>query len=231
MADRPGIMFYFDILDDLEDFTSEEIGDLFIAMMKYGRTGEVAEFSDRGMRSIWRSMMKYVDRDQARFDDKILQKRYAGWKSAMKRKEILEKELPSYEEWKADPQSYEDWKPSPSPSTTVNDRQRPSTTVDETEHPLTAVNQLSTINYQQSAINNQPSTVNSQLSEINEDGERVQGEGDQPAGKAASSTAVSDLVQAFDYAFENNMIPEIVRIREKLHSLGYDPKGNRIADV
>ena len=217
MADRPGIMFYFDILDDLEDFTSEEIGDLFIAMMKYGRTGEVAEFSDRGMRSIWRSMMKYVDRDQARFDDKILQKRYAGWKSAMKRKEILEKELPSYEEWKADPQSYEDWKPSPSPSTTVNDRQRPSTTVDETEHPLTAVNQLSTINYQ--------------LSEINEDGERVQGEGDQPAGKAASSTAVSDLVQAFDYAFENNMIPEIVRIREKLHSLGYDPKGNRIADV
>ena len=66
---------------------------------------------------------------------------------------------------------------------------------------------------------------------INEDGERVQGEGDQPAGKAASSTAVSDLVQAFDYAFENNMIPEIVRIREKLHSLGYDPKGNRIADV
>ena len=61
--------------------------------------------------------------------------------------------------------------------------------------------------------------------------ERVQGEGNQPTVKNASSTAVSDLVQAFDYAYQNRMIPEIVRIRDELHSMGYDPKGNRIADV
>lgn len=60
----------------------------------------------------------------------------------------------------------------------------------------------------------------------NEEGEkRVQGEGNRTT---ANSAEVSELVQAFEYAFQNNLIHEVVAIRDKLYSMGYDPKGNRI---
>ena len=59
-----------------------------------------------------------------------------------------------------------------------------------------------------------------------EEGEkRVQGEEDQTTENSAE---VSELVQAFEYAFQNNLIHEVVAIRDKLYSMGYDPKGNRI---
>lgn len=152
MAERPGIMFYFSILDDLEDFSTEEIGELFVAMMKYGQTGEITEFDDRGMRSIWRSMMKYVDQDQKTFDKKILQKQFAGWKSAQIRKGVAEAELPSFTEWKS----------KLSDSTTVNDRTQPSTTVNDRQPTIN--NQLSITNNQLPIVNNQLSVVNNQLS-------------------------------------------------------------------
>lgn len=163
MADRPGIMFYFDIVDDLEDYSIEEIGELFLAMMKYGKTGEIAEFSDRGMRTMWKAMMKYVDRDQERFDDRIMQKKYAGFRSAAKRKGIPEAELPSYDEWKSNPEKYDSLLRTPTPQTTVNDRQRPLTE-GERDSTKSTNYQLSTINSQLSAINCQQSTINSQHS-------------------------------------------------------------------
>ena len=59
-----------------------------------------------------------------------------------------------------------------------------------------------------------------------EEGEkRVQGEEDQTTENSAE---VSELVQAFEYAFQNNLVHEIIRIRDKLYSMGYDPNGNRI---
>ena len=106
MAYRPGIMFYFTILDDLVDCSDEEIGKLFKAMMQYGQTGDITEFEDRSLRILWRTMMRYVDRDQERYDDIILQKKYAGWCSAQRNtlmkqgKKAGDIRLPSFEDWK-----------------------------------------------------------------------------------------------------------------------------------
>ena len=59
-----------------------------------------------------------------------------------------------------------------------------------------------------------------------EEGEkRVQGEEDQTT---ANSPIVSELVQAFEYAYQNNLVHEVVQIRDKLYSMGFDPKGNKI---
>lgn len=59
-----------------------------------------------------------------------------------------------------------------------------------------------------------------------EEGEkRVQGEGNQ---STTNSPTVSELVLAFEYAYQNNLVHEVVRIRDKLYSMGFDPKGNKI---
>ena len=151
MAERPGIMFYFDILNVLEDFTPEEVGQLFLATMRYGSTGEITEFEDRGMRSVGRQMMQIADRDQVQFDKKILQRRYAGWRSSQLKKGIKEDDLLSFEQWQANP---------PQTSTAANNRLRPLTTVDARSSSSNEINQLQP----QLSTSTPSSTINDQLS-------------------------------------------------------------------
>lgn len=95
---RPGVMIYFDILDDLEDYTYEEVGQLFRALLHYGFTGEIPAFSDRGMKTLWRKLQNNSNRDEERYNRKVMNSRYAAYCRWCKR----DQETPlKYEAWLA----------------------------------------------------------------------------------------------------------------------------------
>ena len=102
MAKRPGMMVYFDILDDFEDYTTDEIGQLFIAMLKYGKDGTFTDFQDRGMKSVWHSLVRTIDRDQLNYDEKVLKTKYAGWRSSQVKSGKSKSELLSFDDWKSE---------------------------------------------------------------------------------------------------------------------------------
>lgn len=124
MAGRPGTMIYFDLLDDLEDFTDEEAGQLFRAILWYGSTGEVPAFMDRSMRSLWRKAQGMVDRSGVSYDNTVLQRQYAVY---------------CREERRAgrEPLSYDDWRNGP--LSTDNEIQRPLSTDIKQEQELGTV--------------------------------------------------------------------------------------------
>ena len=76
-AARPGVMVYFDLLPQLEDFSAEECGLLFRALLVYGSTGQAPVFSDRGMRVIWRELQARADRDLAAYQKRVADAQYA----------------------------------------------------------------------------------------------------------------------------------------------------------
>ena len=77
---QPGFMVYAETWSMLyEDYTPEEIGQLFKAALEYFLTGECTEFSERGMRSAFRSVARDIDADRQRYRNKVLQTRYAAY--------------------------------------------------------------------------------------------------------------------------------------------------------
>lgn len=84
---RPGTIIYFDLLEDLADFTDEEAGKLLRALLLYGTTGEVPCFSDRGMKAVWRKIQAWADRDSQKYDRAVLQRRYAVYCRKMRQEE------------------------------------------------------------------------------------------------------------------------------------------------
>ena len=85
-----------------EDYTPEEIGQLFKAALEYFLTGECTEFSDRGMRSAFRSVARDIDADRQRYRNKVMQTRYAayckhnGWATDDPNKPTLEEYIQQY---------------------------------------------------------------------------------------------------------------------------------------
>ena len=100
MAERPGIMVYFDLLETLKDYSTEEAGQLFLAMLEYGATGAIPEFDDRGMRTVWRSVQQKIDRDDEHYQETVEGRRYATFCREFKKKHGENSNPPSFEEWK-----------------------------------------------------------------------------------------------------------------------------------
>ena len=100
MAERPGIMVYFDLLDILKDYSTEEAGQLFLAMLEYGVTGAVPDFSDRGMRTIWRNVQQKIDRDNDKYQSTVEARQYATYCREHKKKHGEDSKPLSMEEWK-----------------------------------------------------------------------------------------------------------------------------------
>lgn len=61
MANKPGVVVYLDLLPSLEEYTSEECGDLFLAILRYGASGELPTFEDRGLRVLWREIQAKIE--------------------------------------------------------------------------------------------------------------------------------------------------------------------------
>ena len=82
MAERSGIMIYFDILPQLDMFSNDEAGQIFKAMLNYAHYGEVPEFQDRAMKTLWISLKDKLDRDNKAFQDRCEQNRRNALKRA-----------------------------------------------------------------------------------------------------------------------------------------------------
>lgn len=75
MAERPGIMFYFDLLPSLQMLTAEETGKLFLAAMEYGASGTEPDFSG-AIGAIWLIIKQKVDADGAKYAKKCVGNAY-----------------------------------------------------------------------------------------------------------------------------------------------------------
>lgn len=119
MAERPGIMVYFDLLDTLKDYSTEEAGQLFLAMLEYGATGTIPEFEDRGMRTVWRNVQQKIDRDDGNYQKTVEARQYAVFCREFKRRHGENSKPPSLEAWKNQLISFDDFdtQQQPQPST------------------------------------------------------------------------------------------------------------------
>lgn len=120
---RPGVMIYFEVRDSLQFLSLEDKGKLFDAILEYGEFGVVPMF-DGMLGMAWAFMKPKLDADAERYDDAVLQRRYAvAAREAKKNGESL----PPFREWKASDdndrcRSTSDdigWYPTTTPTTTT----------------------------------------------------------------------------------------------------------------
>lgn len=99
MAERQGIIVYFDLLETLKDFSDAEAGQLFRAMLEYGSTGAIPDFQDRAMRAVWTMAQSKIDRDNGRYLQTVEARQYAAYCREYRRK-YKDCEPLSMSEWK-----------------------------------------------------------------------------------------------------------------------------------
>ena len=94
---RPGIMLYFDILEPIRVLPDADKGRLLVAMLEYGQSGTVPEFSgDLGLTLAWGFVKPKIDKDSEEYNKTVLKRQYAAFCRDRKRKG--EPEI-SFEEW------------------------------------------------------------------------------------------------------------------------------------
>lgn len=83
MAERPGIMFYFDVEPALEMLSNEEAGQLFKAAMQYGHYGVAPEF-DGLVAMAWSFVQPKIDRDNEAYKQKCMDNSYNRYRGVCK---------------------------------------------------------------------------------------------------------------------------------------------------
>lgn len=96
MANRPGVMIYFDMLPALKRLTKVQKADLFEALLEYAQYGVLPEFDDIGVSIAWDFIQPKIDRDGCRYKEKVLKNKYAVY-CRWAKQEGLPK--PSFAEW------------------------------------------------------------------------------------------------------------------------------------
>lgn len=94
---KPGIMIYFDMTELLRHLSSEERGDLFLAMMEYGQYGKEPELTGKNQ-FLWMCIKPRLDRDDMAYQETVLQRKYATF--CRKRKKVGLSRI-SFDEWNA----------------------------------------------------------------------------------------------------------------------------------
>ena len=94
---EPGIIVYFDIMEPLGQLSDAERGQLFWAMLEYGRDGVEPDFRKKDLAIVWGFIRPKLERNKAAYKNTVLQKRYAVACRERKRKGL---EDISFEEWK-----------------------------------------------------------------------------------------------------------------------------------
>lgn len=79
MAERPGTMIYFDILNIMDELTDEQTGQLFRGALLYARDGELPEFSDPMIRIAFAAMRDKMDRDSDKYSDRRLKNKWVRY--------------------------------------------------------------------------------------------------------------------------------------------------------
>lgn len=79
-----------DLLDDLEDFSDDEVGKIFRAILIYTNETEEPEFDDRAMKVVFRHIKKYIDSANENYDKKVQVNRVNGAKGGRPKKDAEE---------------------------------------------------------------------------------------------------------------------------------------------
>ena len=75
MGTQPGVMLYFDIRPCLARLCMDDQGRLFNAILDYGELGIEPDF-DYMLGIAWDFIKPRLERDRARYEDKVLKSRY-----------------------------------------------------------------------------------------------------------------------------------------------------------
>lgn len=129
---RPGIMLYFDILEPIRVLPDADKGRLLVAMLEYGQSGTVPEFT--GMLALaWGFVKPKIDKDSEEYNRTVLKRQYATF--CRDRKKKGEPEI-GFDEWlmTIDNQSYQmissdiKWHPTTTTTPTTTPSTNTSTT-------------------------------------------------------------------------------------------------------
>ena len=85
MAERPGVMLYFDIEPGLKMLDNTQRGQLLTAIMEYAHFGSIPEFSDPLLSMAWSFVKTSIDRDGERYEKAVVKKKISGITSDFKR--------------------------------------------------------------------------------------------------------------------------------------------------
>ena len=85
MAERPGVMLYFDIEPGLKMLDDPQRGQLLTAIMDYAHFGVVPEFSEPLLSMAWSFVKTSIDRDGERYEKAVTKKKISGITSDFKR--------------------------------------------------------------------------------------------------------------------------------------------------
>ena len=86
MKQQPGVMLYFDIRPCLARLTMDQQGMLFRAILDYGELGIEPDF-DYMLGIAWDFIKPRLERDRARYADKVLKSRYGIYVRESRRRE------------------------------------------------------------------------------------------------------------------------------------------------
>ena len=87
---RP-ILIFGEIEEQLEDFTDEELGQVFKAILAYANRGEEMEAGDRAVRCLFKNIKQTIDRNDEAYDKKCETNRRIAEERERRRKEAREK--------------------------------------------------------------------------------------------------------------------------------------------
>ena len=76
----------------LQDFTKEEAGEIFMALLAYASRGEEFKTDDRSMRTLFRTLQANIDRNNEKYEEKCERNRQIAMEREKKRKEAREKD-------------------------------------------------------------------------------------------------------------------------------------------
>ena len=97
MAERPGIMIYFDMAEPTKMLDYRNKGRLFEAMLNYGQYGEVPNFNDDGMLLMaWGFILPRLDADEKSYRKKVIKTTYSSYCSKVKQSGMTPA---TFEEW------------------------------------------------------------------------------------------------------------------------------------
>lgn len=94
--ERPGILFYLEHLDTLEDFSDEEAGQILKAALLYGKNGEITDFKERGLKILFRRIREQIDNGANSWEWDTMHSFWGPYKREAKKngEEVLE-----FEDW------------------------------------------------------------------------------------------------------------------------------------
>ena len=118
---RPGIMLYFDILEPIKVLPDADKGRLLVAMLEYGKFGNVPEFD--GMLALaWGFVKPKIDKDEQEYRMAVLRRQYAT--VCRERKKKGEPEI-TFDDWLKLREAHDDQR---APMMTNDDQWYPTTT-------------------------------------------------------------------------------------------------------